>query len=675
MSKRVKKYKGKRHISDIKIEEVKPKKSWVTFLVVSLIVIGCIIGAILWFNSYLHDNVNIFNTKIEKLENMALSDKTREELGEKPAGDIGNAVFISVCNSMEKTQVFRATGDTLDGAFSQVKQYVTEFLKLNKQFNPYWVKLDIVKVCEETNDKGMSELIKECSSGYNIAGLSFDDEFKSALLPQEIDSSELFDYDDNEISIENLNIMLGREKEDYIEELPDTFYTFSCLSWFCDDKSFVKELSNEYPSYGRRSMSATDKVAEGMSAWAVNYLQNFVGDNGKFLGNYYPTLGYEHPDYSNEDHAGAVWAMIEFYKHQKSETLKQKIDLAVNYMVSSIIEDGDNAYAVTGGEVTADVTSMYITTLVEYMRVFETDKFEDICKELGNGLLTLIDTDKFSYVKTLNEDLSENKIDTGFEEAKAILGLVKLSSYTGDTKYAEPVDKTLAHLVNEDYVEKADPWLSYVLLDVVIYTNADENLCTFALANAQNNLSSITDKYGTNPGDLSLLLNAYKSYLIAKSNNVEVDDFNEYSLVQAIRIQIEKLFDGYFYPEYAMYMQNPRMVIGTFFERGNRFRVSTYSQYQSIMALLSYVDCYESLVSVGLDSESLTVEYIEKSSVEDEDPLGIDEKQTIELNDDNSYYDEKGRLIVKLEDGKEVVLYDPAEDLESSTESSSSSEG
>ena len=410
MSKRVKRYKGKRHSNVIYIDEkVKPKKTWVIPLIMAVILISALTVGIISYNNYLHDNVRIFNLKMDRLENKAITDETKELLGDDPAGDIGNAVFISVCNSMEKTQVFRSTGDTLEGAFSQAKQYVIDFLSLNKKFDSYWVKLDIVKVCEETNSAGISKLIEECSSGYNIAGLAFDDEFKSALLPQEIDASELFDYDNDEISIENLNILLGREKEEYIEELPEMFYTFSCLSWLCDDKSFVKDLSSEYPSYGRRSMSATDKVAEGMSARSVNYLQNFVGEDGKFIGSYYPTLGYENPDYSNEDHAGAVWAMLEFYKHQDSENLKNKIDLAVDYMVSTIVEDGDTAYAVTGDEVTPDVTSMYITTLVEYMRVFETDKYEEICKELGNGLLNLIDTDKFSYTKTLSRIFTSKK--------------------------------------------------------------------------------------------------------------------------------------------------------------------------------------------------------------------------------------------------------------------------
>lgn len=672
MSKKVKKYKGKRHPEEVAVKEKRSVKSMIVPLAISFIVVLVIIAGIIYYVNRLYDNEVIFNTKINKIENLAITDEIKETLGENPAGDIGNAVFISICNSMEKAIVFRATGDTLDSAFNQVKQFVIDFLHMNKKFDPYWVKLDIVKVCEEVNGAGVSELIKECSSGYNIAGLSFDEEFKSALLPQEIDSGELFDYENDEISIENLNILLGKEKEEYIEELPELFYTFSCLSWLCDDKSFVKELSSEYPSYGRRDMSATDEVTIGMSAWAVNYMQEFIGDDGKFIHNYYPTLGYEHPDYSNDDHAGAVWTLLEFYKSQKSEKLKHKIDLAIDYLLSTIVYDGDKAYAVNSDEITADTTSLYITALVEYMRVFETEEYIDVCKQLGNGILNLVDTDKFSYTKSLNSDLSENKIETGFEDAKALLGLVKLASYSGDTKYSEPVDKALAHLVNEQYVEKADPWLSQVLLDVVIYTNADENLCTFALANAQNNLETISGRYGTNPQDLELLLCAYKSYLVAKANGTNIDGFNEYSLVQTIRLQVEKIFDGYFYPEYAMYMQNPRMVIGSFFERGNRFRVSIANQYHNVLALLSYTDCYESLVSAGLDSDSLVVEQKESSS-SDSNAFGIEGAKAIELNDENSYYDENGRLIVKFEDGSEVVVYDPAGDIPLEDEGSSSS--
>ena len=72
---------------------------------------------------------------------------------------------------------------------------------------------------------------------------------------------------------------------------------------------------------------------------------------------------------------------------------------------------------------------------------------------------------------------------------------------------------------------------------------------------------------------LELLMAAFELYDRMRRAGMDTGDFDAKALVNAISIRARRQLDGFFFPEYAMYMANPRRILHTFMVRHHSYRV------------------------------------------------------------------------------------------------------
>ena len=76
-----------------------------------------------------------------------------------------------------------------------------------------------------------------------------------------------------------------------------------------------------------------------------------------------------------------------------------------------------------------------------------------------------------------------------------------------------------------------------------------------------------------------------------KKNNISVEymqQMDEDEFVEVIKYRAWHMLDGYFYPEYAMYMEKPDKIFGAFFIRHDNFRTRIDDEQHFIDGYVKY---------------------------------------------------------------------------------------
>ena len=82
----------------------------------------------------------------------------------------------------------------------------------------------------------------------------------------------------------------------------------------------------------------------------------------------------------------------------------------------------------------------------------------------------------------------------------------------------------------------------------------------------------------------------------------DTGDFEVQNLLDAIAARANRQLSGYFYPELAMYMQNPQRILGSFMMRNDKFRVRIDDVQHNIGGYYLYWKNYDAMVEAGLNT-------------------------------------------------------------------------
>ncbi|MGX8704990.1 MAG: hypothetical protein ACSW8J_00270, partial [bacterium] len=88
---------------------------------------------------------------------------------------------------------------------------------------------------------------------------------------------------------------------------------------------------------------------------------------------------------------------------------------------------------------------------------------------------------------------------------------------------------------------------------------------------------------------------------------MDTGDFEVKDLLDVIAARANRQLSGYFYPELAMYMQNPQRIVGSFMMRNDKFRVRIDDVQHNIGGFYLYWKNYDAMMAAGLDSGVLDV--------------------------------------------------------------------
>lgn len=584
------------------------------FLIIAAVVIIAIVATVIV--SYILDNnrkngiIDSFEDRAALIKSEALSSDILDEIGENPAGeDAEYAVFLSLSDGSERANIFSGTGKSLDDAWSSAYGKADAFVK-ERIYDAAWLKADVVNSSQSMTDAELSSALSESTEQYFRYGLALKPDFSEALLEEELNCAKIYDYENHCIDFEYLNKYLQKAGRATVSLLGGEYTAFTCVSWFCGNDGKVLRLQDGELSYGRRSIDPLDAdFARAICLDSSKYLEQQLKEDGSFIYGYKPRFDNEISGYNILRHAGSIWTLVIRYEMTGDEALIPKIESAIDYVIDNALiysDDGESAYVFDADddEIKLGGDGIMLVALTEYMEALDTDKYMDIAALLGNGILSMLDQSTGKYTHVLNPDLSvKEEFRTVYYDGEASFALCRLYGMTKDEKWLSAAESAVGNFIREDYTKYRDHWIAYTMNELTKYVKNEEYF-TFALRNAQENLDRINRLDRTAPTCLELLMATYEVYERIIDEGISVGYLNsgfdlDYFL-DTILNRADAQLDGYFFPEYAMYMRDPAAVLNAFFAREDGFRTRIDDTQHSVGGYYLYYLHYDRLLDLGM---------------------------------------------------------------------------
>ncbi len=556
-----------------------------------------------------------FRKKSELLKKRLLGNKGFEELQAKIAPSLCTTemytVFFSISDTLTRAKVIRCTASTLEEAWRGACNASGKYLS-SKEYDPKWVKADIIAKSEKVT---LEALIETISKGYNEfyrKGISFDHELKTALLEAEINGNRVISYKEHTIKAEQVNKYISSACGQRLETLPEELIVFECRSAFCDENNDTYRLYEKGNNCGRRVIKKFDKsTALDVITTSSEYLSMQLDFSGKFEYGIYPIFHKVIPGYNILRHASSIWSLVCAYRITGDKFILRQVENALNYLVKNSFykykkprEEENTAFIaeLKSMEVKLGGNAVAIIVFTEYMSATGSDKYKKLCKELGNGILELLDagTGEFSHVLSIPSLQLKEKMRTVYYDGEAVFALARLYGLTGEQRWLDAASAAVDRFIREDYTKYRDHWVAYAMNEITKYKPVDEYF-SFALKNAQVNLKRIYNQKTTYHTYLELLCVTFELYSRIVENNIEVSYLPEFDIdyfIKTIFHRADYMLNGYCYPEYVMYLKYPEAILGAFFVRHDGYRIriddiqhfcgayySLYRNYEKLDAL------------------------------------------------------------------------------------------
>ena len=545
-----------------------------------------------------------FLKKAALLKAQVVTENTIEALGDAPAGEAGHAVFFSVCDGVDRAQVFSGTGETLAAAWDAAEQRAAQAVAA-QGLDPLWVKADVATECESVSADSF-QVLTEGVSGFDFDGLALDGQFQTAFLEGELNGWGIYDYKEGALSLQKLNRCLEARGRTSFEALPSNVLRFAARGWFCDGDDAVYPLIQDGADYGRREISPLDReMAAAMIDSASRYLVTQVNPDGSFVYGRRGQTDKALSSYNIVRHSGTVWSLVCRYRMFPDNALPEIIDRVIAYMLSQLKYDESGAaylYEAKSDEIKLGGNGIAVVALTEYMDVFHSDKYRDVSVALGEGILNMMDKNTGVYWHVLNGDFSPgDEFRTVYYDGEATFALARLYGLTGDERWLDAACRAVERFIADDYTQYRDHWVAYSLNEVTKYVEDRQDFYDFALANATNNYERIEGRARCYPTNLELLVSTFETWQRMTARGADTGDFDVRRLLEVIEGRARRQLSSYCFPEYAMYMANPTRFLGTFAMRDDRFRVRIDDVQHNIGGYYLYWKNFDAMVEAGLD--------------------------------------------------------------------------
>lgn len=564
-----------------------------------------------------------FREKAEKIRDKILSGRSFERFAEetKPAMAGEYAAFISVCGGEERAVIFRCAAESPEKAWNGALEKAAESVEKSGP-EPKWVKGDITVKSERVPITDVADKVAGGFREFYRRGIAFGGDMGSALIEAEINCNRVLSYKKKAIELSAVNKYLAREDLPTLAALPENVTVFDCACAFCDENGEVFELYGEGNRCGRRVIERfDDKTALGVITTSSEYLSMQVGLDGKMAYGYYPIYHREIPGYNILRHSTAIWSLILAYRLTGDKFALRQAEAAIGYMVSDTFYKYPHTKGVENtvyladkeqNEVKIGGNAVAVIMLTEYMNTVGTDKYEMLCRELGNGILELFDSRTGGFYHVLNyPNLSpKDQFRTVYYDGETVFALCRLYGMTKEQKWLDAAKSAADRFIREDYTVHRDHWVAYAINELTKYVPDDKYL-SFGLKNANVNLKAIYRRATTYHTYLELLCVTFELYdriVTRKLKCSYLAEFNAKFFVETIFHRAEYMLNGYAYPEYVMYFKYPEVALGAFFVRHDGFRIRIDDIQHFCGAYYSFYRNYDKLIALKKSFEDKTEE-------------------------------------------------------------------
>lgn len=523
-------------------------------------------------------------------------------------------LFLSFSDGTSRAVVIQFSGRTLDDVWAKLFQELGR--RYSTQPMARWLRFDWVVDMQERTWGELCTWIEKHKRNYFRHGISLDKSFRHAFLEMELNANAML-YGGSKIPHAKLNEknFTRYVRRRYHSKVTVDFsaeasiYTFRTRGLFIEegrDPVRINGFSGRERGRhaGRRELASLDSDSVyQLVDWSSQFLSEQVTPSGRFVYGLHPCFDREIKAYNALRHASTTYSMLEAWEVTRQESLKASIERSLDYLENTLIRcfetsTGEElAYLVdVGDEIKLGGNAVCLLAFVKYTELMEDEKYLSLLEKLALGVCQLQDpvTGRFDHVLNASDLSLKQAFRVIYYDGEAAFGLMRLYGLTGDPRWLSTVEKAFGYFIDNQYWKIHDHWLSYCVNELTIYC-PEERYYKFGINNVADHLGFVINRITTFPTLLELMMAAHQMIQrLQKDPDYHhlLDDIDLDEFYRALETRAHYLLNGHFWPEVAMFFQNPQRILGSFFIRHHAFRVRIDDVEHYLSGYVAYLRKY-----------------------------------------------------------------------------------
>lgn len=500
-------------------------------------------------------------------------------------------LFFSISDGKQRAKVCHASGQELDTLWLKLANQSRKLLSSAKM-QGQWLRIDWVTDSEPMNWATLFKRFNNTKRGYFRYGLALDSERKVAFLEQELNGNAML-YGGNKIAQVVINQHKFRDYTDrrFGPKTPLNFDDETAVEVLHTEGIFLDRKTSPQPLYGpgrnagRRVIEELDEpTAFHLVDTSSRYLASQVLKDGRFEYGWHCCFDRAIGTYNTLRHASSTYAMTEGWEVTRDAPTKHAIDRALAYLTQKLIKrarlpSGEEAAFLVeaNGEIKLGGNAVCLLALVKYCELTGNEDYGALLEQLALGIHFMQDqaSGKFVHVLQYPELTLKEEFRIIYYDGEAAFGLMRLYGLTKDERWLNIVEKAFEYFIANNHWQAHDHWLSYCVNELTLY-RPEARYYQFGIQNVMGHLDFIIERITTFPTLLELMMAAERMVSRLrheKSFSHLLEQLDLPKFYRALHTRAMYLLNGYFWPEYAMYFQNPAKIVGSFYIRHHAFRV------------------------------------------------------------------------------------------------------
>jgi|SRR5690554_562528 len=542
-----------------------------------------------------------------------------------------HTIFLSVSDGNQRARVVHASHATFDEAWKTAAARCRRLVEREK-LQVRWLRADWPTSATQRDWKTLKEILKNTKRNYFRFGLALDSQLKHAFLEQELNANAML-YGGNQVAHAILNGKNFRRYAGLRYRNPALDFSddaqviqLATAGVFCTTGSSPLALHGAGRNAGRRVIERlTPADVHGLVASSSRYLASQVQASGRFHYGWHACFDRPIRTYNSLRHASTTYAMVEAWEVTGDADLKAAIDRSLRLLTDSLIQevtlpDGQPAAFLIDAqdEIKLGGNAVCLLALVQYSQATGSREHLPLLEKLALGIAHMQDPQSGRFVHVLNyPDLSvKEPFRIIYYDGEAAFGLMRLYGLTGDPRWLAMVERAFDHFIDAEHWKAHDHWLSYCVNELTRYRN-DERYYRFGLQNVADHLGFVASRITTFPTLLELMMAAEQMVQRLKASAEHSHLLKGLDLTrfyQALEFRAHYLLNGHFFPEVAMYFQNPARILGSFYIRHHAFRVRIDDVEHYLSGYVAYLRYVERGREVALAESSRETRQSSRSS-------------------------------------------------------------
>ena len=550
-----------------------------------------------------------------------LRDPVRQVIQPLDAPHPAYVLFVSISDGDRRASVATVGADSFDAAWQKALSAAGDLLD-SQRLDGRLLRIDWPVRIEKITVKTLHKQLGRTKRNYFRLGLSLNDQFETAFLDNELNANAML-YGGNKVEhcvLNERNFALYAKtrfgnafETDFAEAR--ALWAFTTSGFFLDEEGRHYRLCGEGAGSGQREGQPLDRaMLDRLIDSSSSYLASQVKPDGAFVYGYHPCFDREIRTYNVLRHASTTYAMIEAYEVTRDSKTRAAIERSLGHLTGHLtriarLPDGAEAAFLidVGSEIKLGGNAVFLLALAKYTSVMSDDRYLPLMDKLATGIVHMQDakTGEFRHVLLYPDLSTKAEFRTVYYDGEAAFALMRLYALTHDIRWLGAVEKAFEHFLRRNYTQYHDHWLGYCANELTLF-RPEERYFRFCVENVSTYLDFVANRITTFPTLLELMMATRQALSRIADHPDLVPLLGEIDLA-AFEVALEKrahyLLNGHFYPEVAMFMRNPRRIMGSFYIRHHAFRVRIDDVEHYLSGLIAYraylneKEAFKSLVS------------------------------------------------------------------------------